>query len=303
VILIADELAQWFNSFTRYQAGEQASNAQQWLSLYDGKALVYDRQTGSKPQVMVRHAAVCVTGGIQPHTLKKSLGRDAYETGLAPRLLLGVLNDDPPHYSRAELPDGIRAAYAALCRNLFSLKPFNDTRAAWTPNVVKLSPEADALWVETFERWRERMFGGDDSERSAVAKLQSTPLRIALVLHVAAAVHEGRNHLDDIAPATVESASRITDWFWRAMQRFAVLRQESDSETDQRRLVEMIGRRPCRAITVRELMTLCRSSYPSAAAAREALDGLVAAKLGEWRARPPGANGGAPTREFALYPL
>ena len=49
----------------------------------NAEPVIVDRKTGTPRTIYVRHAAVCVTGGIQPGILLRALGPEHRESGLA----------------------------------------------------------------------------------------------------------------------------------------------------------------------------------------------------------------------------
>jgi hypothetical protein len=82
-----DELGALIKSFDQYRGG-RGGDAQRWLSIHRAGELLIDRKTGTNKTTFVRHAAVSMAGGIQPGVLRRVLGQEHFENGLAPRLLL-----------------------------------------------------------------------------------------------------------------------------------------------------------------------------------------------------------------------
>ena len=64
--------------------GAQA-DAANWLSMFNADSIIVDRKTGFPRTIHVPQAAVCVTGGIQPGILRRVLGTEHRESGLAAR--------------------------------------------------------------------------------------------------------------------------------------------------------------------------------------------------------------------------
>ena len=87
LLMARDELAAWLGGFDRYAQGK-GGDVPKWLEMHGGRSIMVDRKTGDRKTIYVPRAAVSVTGGIQPATLQRALGRAYFENGLAARLLL-----------------------------------------------------------------------------------------------------------------------------------------------------------------------------------------------------------------------
>ena len=106
------ELGSWFGSFQRYKSGG-GSDAPQWLVMNDGDTLRYDRKHGDPRTVYVPRAAVSLTGTIQPGTLRKLLGQEYLDNGLAARCLWAM----PPEALEGVVRSGDRRrSHRGLCR-------------------------------------------------------------------------------------------------------------------------------------------------------------------------------------------
>jgi hypothetical protein len=81
LLLVRDELAGWLGSFDRYNQGRGA-DAAKWLEMFGGRSIMVDRKSGQSKTIYVQRAAVSVTGGIQPETLRRALGAEHRENGL-----------------------------------------------------------------------------------------------------------------------------------------------------------------------------------------------------------------------------
>jgi hypothetical protein len=96
VLAAVDELAAWLGGFDQYRSG-RGSDAAKWLSIYRAESLIVDRKTGPTKTVFVKRAAVSLAGTIQPQALRRSLGDEYFDNGLAARLLLA----SPPAWQSA----------------------------------------------------------------------------------------------------------------------------------------------------------------------------------------------------------
>ena len=63
-----DELSGWFGGFEKY-ASAQSSSEPKWLELFNGRSMIVDRK--GEGNLAIKHASVCLTGTIQPWTLRK----------------------------------------------------------------------------------------------------------------------------------------------------------------------------------------------------------------------------------------
>src|SRR5262249_22417223 len=78
LLVARDELAAWFNSFTRYKGKAGGSDLPAWLEMHRGGTLVIDRKNGDRPTLFIPRAAVGVTGTIQPGSLSRILTPDFF---------------------------------------------------------------------------------------------------------------------------------------------------------------------------------------------------------------------------------
>ncbi len=90
VLAVRDELSGWLGSFARYKGQGGGSDEPNWLSMHRADAITYDRKTGEKTTIYIPHAAVGVTGGIQPGVLARLLSDHFLESGLAARILFAM---------------------------------------------------------------------------------------------------------------------------------------------------------------------------------------------------------------------
>ena len=81
--MVRAELGGWIGGFDRY-AGGKGGDAAKWLRMFGGRPMIVDRKTSGT--IYVPAAAVSIAGGIQPETLRRALGTEHRENGLAARL-------------------------------------------------------------------------------------------------------------------------------------------------------------------------------------------------------------------------
>ena len=63
VLLLRDELAAWFNSFSRYKGKQGGSDVPNWLEMHRAGPIVYDRKTGDRRSVFVPRARCASRAG------------------------------------------------------------------------------------------------------------------------------------------------------------------------------------------------------------------------------------------------
>jgi len=292
LLMVRDELAGWFN-FDRY-AGGKGGDAAKWLEMYGGRPMMVDRKGGGT--LHVPRASVSITGGIQPATLRRALGREHRDNGLAARLLLAFPPFRPALWTEAEVDPRTDAAVSMAFDRLFLLLLGGDGK----PVSLGMDEAAKAEWVRFHDEHaaEQGRLSGDDA--AAWAKLKGYAARLALVLHLArwaggdAAADPGR-----LDVASVRAGVELTLWFGHEARRVYGMLAESDEDGAARRLTEWIERQG-RIASVRDV-TRGPSEYrgkPEAAAA--ALADLVTRGVAAWDHDGPGPKGGRPPERVRL---
>jgi hypothetical protein len=72
--------------------------------MFGGRSIMVDRKSGQSKTIYIQRAAVSVAGGIQPETLRRALGVEHWENGLAARLLLACPSRQAKRWTEAEVP-------------------------------------------------------------------------------------------------------------------------------------------------------------------------------------------------------
>jgi hypothetical protein len=112
--------------------------------------LVVDRKTGPVKLVHVPRAAVSLTGGIQPETLRRALGREHFENGLAARLLLALPPDRQRRWTEAEVAKSVERSIEEVFTRLFSLEMEEGVGDELSPVILRLTPRGKEAWVAFF---------------------------------------------------------------------------------------------------------------------------------------------------------
>jgi hypothetical protein len=90
-----------------------------------------------------------VSGGIQPAILRRALGLEHRESGLAARLLLACPPRKAKRWTEADIDPSAEAELARLFDRLYELQPTTDDDGEPRPVLVRLSGEAKAAWIPT----------------------------------------------------------------------------------------------------------------------------------------------------------
>src|SRR5207244_2361593 len=85
LLLARDELGGWLNAMDAYKPKGKGGDVAHYLEMHRAGQLIVDRKSGPEKLVHVPRAAVSIVGTIQPETLRRALGREHFEDGLAAR--------------------------------------------------------------------------------------------------------------------------------------------------------------------------------------------------------------------------
>jgi hypothetical protein len=300
-LLARDELRGWLGSFDRYAGGSKGkADEAHWLSMYNGSSVIVDRKTAQAGPIFVPRASISITGGIQPGTLRRALGNEHRESGLAARLLMAF----PPRQRKEWTEDAIRPevleAYAGLFDQLLTLQMTTGEGEAARPVDMVLTAEAKEVFVRYFNMHNAEALALSGDLASAWSKLEETAARLALVLELVTWAASGRSQPPEAVGAeSMEMAVGLVGWFKVETRRiYASLLTDETEETPTAReqLIGFLRRRGGEA-TAREVRQGCRQ-LREAGKAEAALEDLARDGQGAWL--PPEPGPGQPTRRFRL---
>ena len=300
VLAACDELGTWLGGFDQYRSG-RGNDAAKWLSIHRAEGLIVDRKTGTKKTIFVKRAAVSVVGSIQPRTLARALGDQHFENGLAARLLVASPPRMPKQWTDATVDAATYKAVERVYGRLLALNFGTDDNDEAAPIDVPLSPEAKVAWIEFFNEHAAIMANMTGKVAAAYAKLEAYAARLALVVFMVKCVADDSWPTNAAAAIDADSmAAGITlaRWFGNEVQRVYGIIEESDTETEQRQVVEYVQNHGGR-ITANDLRRRSRW-FRTTDDADAFLRGLVEAERGHWDDAPPSENGGRPTRYFCV---
>jgi hypothetical protein len=293
VLLSRDELSGWVRSFNQYKGGKGADMAH-WLQLHRASSLQIDRKTGDRRTIYVRHAAVSISGTIQPGVLEIVMTGEHWEAGLGARLLLCR----PPE-RRKRWTDRVPShtavdGYRTLVQSLLTLTPATDTDGHSEPVPLPLTSEALAYWEQWYNRHADRQAdAASDREAAVLAKLEAYAARFALIFALVATADAVSVDAD-----AIRHGCDLAEWFADEAARVYGELYASDEDRERGELVRWIERHGG-AVTARQVARGL-SRYRASGDARAALQALVDAELGTWQYPPPGPSGGHPAEQFAL---
>jgi hypothetical protein len=298
LLLARDELAGWIGSFDRYAGGKGGADAAHWLSMHNAEGIVVDRKTGLPRTIFVPAAAVCLTGGIQPGILRRALGTEHRESGLAARLLLACPPRQAKRWTEADIDPHLEAQIACLLDRLFALQSaIGDGEPR--PELVKLTPAAKTEWTAFYNSHARELSDLSGDLAAAWSKLEEYAARLALVVHFSrwGADDPTLQSADVVDESSMASGVRLAEWFKHECRRVYSLLSETDEDRDRRRLAEWLDGKGGSA-TAREAQQYCHWLKASGAA-EAALEELAKAGWGHWEPTPAGRRG-QPTRRFVL---
>jgi len=279
LLMVRDELSGWFN-FDRYAQGKGGDVAK-WLEMFGGRSMVVDRKGSGT--IYVPHASVSIAGGIQPETLRRALGQEHRDNGLAARLLFAMPPRNPKAWSEADMDPKCELAVAEIFDELFSLSMDIDADDNQQPKLIKLSKEGKTVWIKFYNEHAQEQVNLSGDEAAAWSKLEGYVPRFALVIHLVRRFANDpalRDHYQ-VDELSVGAGIRIARWFGEESKRVYGILSESDGDRDRRRLIEWIQGKGGTA-TARELSRGPREYRGDNEHAKKALDGLVDAGMGCW---------------------
>jgi hypothetical protein len=294
LLLARDELSGWL-SFDRYSQ-TKGGDVAKYLECHGGRSLTVDRR--SSGTIYIPRAALSITGGIQPAVVRRALGFEHFQNGLAARILWAMPPRRPKRWSESDLPERIEQAVEDIFGRLYELQPDRDDDSDPRPRFVRLSPSGKAAWIQFFTEHAQEQVELSGDEAAAWSKLEGYAARLALVIHCVR-VAAGDSTLE--APDLVDEASMgagitLSRWFGHEARRLYAHFGEDEADRDRRELEGWIRGRGD-VVTPRDLAHGLRRFRNKTNKAHEALEALIKAGLGRWVSQ---TAGGRPSLRFEL---
>jgi hypothetical protein len=274
-----------------------SADAAHWLSIYSGQGIIVDRKSGEQRSLVVPHPVLSVCGGIQPGILKQALGPEHRENGLMARLLFTFPPRRQKRWTDASISRAVEDDYASALNALLDLRG-NPIDVAHRAEDVRLSPQAQQLFIEYVNVTGEEQAKLCGDLAAAWSKLEEIPARLALVVHSVRFVSGETSDAFLCDQDSMQMAISLAAWFKCETQRIYDQLSESPQQQQRRQLCEWIARRGGKVRT-RDLVSSKRS-VPNATTAERLLEELVRAGLGTWS--QSGNTTGPAAREFVLQP-
>jgi hypothetical protein len=300
-LLARDELSAWLGSFCRYKGKQGGTDLPNWLEMFRAGTVIVDRKTGERRQLFIERAAVSVSGTIQPGVLAKALTPEFLDAGLAARLLLAMPVAPPKRWSEVEVAPEAEAAYENTLDRLLTLDFGRDAKGERVPQVLHLSTEAKAAWVEFYNVWAREQAAAEGELAAAFSKLEAYAARFALLHHVATCVALDADDRREISVRSVRAGIALCFWFAAEARRIYATFSETATERATRKLVEHIQAQGGR-ISARQLQRSNSRKYPNSETAEEALEALAQDGLAVWEEPVLTPRGGQPARYLRLNP-
>jgi hypothetical protein len=301
LLMARDELAAWIGAFDRYVQNKGA-DAARWIEMFGGRPMTIDRKTGNTKIIYIERAAVSITGGIQPGTLKRALAREHFENGLAARLLCACPPRRVKKWTETEIGPAMIEAVRMIFETLYTIEPIEGYDGGPAPGLVLLSPAAKKIWIDFYNAHaKEQMdFTGDLS--AAWSKLEGYAARFALVIHLVrwAAGDSSLRDMNVVDERSISAGITLSKWFGYETARVYAILAEDGIGQRRRELIELVQRMGGR-VTERDLAHHSRA-HQGTGMAEKALNLLVGEGYGCWEDVVPTNKGGRPTRCFVLNP-
>lgn len=203
IIIVADELKSFIDSFGRYSKGGNGLGAEvsQILSTWSNVSFSINRK--SEDTKLVDNPAMSIIGGIQPGPLGKTFGTDSLmDSGFTQRFLF-VYPDKAEFIKRLDrkrMTQEMRDSWSDIIGRLFNMEPLT----------LQLSHEAERLYADYADiNDMKADAEEDDYIGGVIQKMNIHVLRLAIMAHLLS------DHWDEpvITGETMSYAIRAADYF------------------------------------------------------------------------------------------
>lgn len=289
-----------FGSFDRYSGGKGA-DAASYLELHGGRQLVIDRKGGVPPVLYVPRASVSITGTIQPDILRRALGSQHRQSGLAARFLFAYPPRLPRRWTDEQIDPVLVNDVAKLVGRLFELPMQIDESGETYPLNLSLTGDAQRAFIAFFNAHgseQDKMIG---DTAAAFSKLEGYAARFTLIHHCClwAAEDTPPTHEQQIGIESVNAGITLARWFANEALHIYAMLDESEQDRSERELVEWIKGRGGR-VTARDVQRGPSQFRQDSVTIGKLLDGMVSKGIGCWEELETGKRGGRPSRTFVL---
>ncbi|MCH8852369.1 MAG: DUF3987 domain-containing protein [Planctomycetes bacterium] len=294
MLVIRDELSGWFRSFDQYKCSK-GTDVAHYLEMHRAGHLLVDRKS-DRSTISVSRAAVSIAGGIQPATLRRALGEENYENGLAARFLMAMPPRKRKRWQDTTVDEVLERRLDNVFDWLFALESGADSGGEPLPVLIPLSPEGQEAWIRFYDEFAAEQSNLTGTLAAAMSKLEGCAARLALIVHLVRCATGELVLGDRIDAESVGIGVTLVRWFARETMRVYAILSETDEDREIRQLVELILAKGGR-ISVRDLQRA--RSYASSDEAESDLSKLVEAGAGTWESVNP-VGGGRPSKNLVL---
>lgn len=192
--------------------------------LWDGNSLTIDRRTSES--FTVRGARLTVALQVQEPTLREFFiksGTLARGTGFLARFLVAWPESTQGFRPFSEAPESwpnLAAFNKRIAEILEQPVPIDD-EGALTPEMLTLTPEAKATWIEYHNSIETQLASGGDlyDVRDVASKTADNAVRLAALFHVFCSTNS-TNSSSKVGVAHLNAAARIATWHLNESRRF-----------------------------------------------------------------------------------
>ena len=210
--------------------------------MHGARDLLVDRKSADRRTTIVRRAAVSIVGGIQPETLRRTLGQKHFENGLAARLLLAMPPRQAKHWTETEIDDLLDQKIGRLFARLNEIEPGRDDNNRPKPVVLGLSAAGKKAWVEFYDQHAQRQADASGEQAAALSKAEGAAARLALVLHCVREAAGDKTVSSSIDDQDIGSGVALALWYADEAERVYHVLQEDDDGRLRRQVVELVSR-------------------------------------------------------------
>lgn len=220
ILISADELKSFIDSFGRYAKGGNGSGTEvsQLLSIWSNVSFTINRK--SEETRLVDNPAMSIVGGIQPNPLGRTFGTDALmDSGFTQRFLF-VYPDKTKfvkRHDRKQMTQEMRDIWSGIIQRLFEMEPLS----------IHLSHEAERLYADYADANDMKADAETDDYIGGVKqKMNIHVLRLSIMAHLLS------DHWKDpvIIGDEMNYAIRVADYFTRThVERIYPLLRETNA--------------------------------------------------------------------------
>ena len=250
ILMKNDELSSWVLGMNQYRAGK-GDDQQKYMSFWSGDQEKIDRKT--QDPIYIENPFVCITGNIPPDVLPKLTNEQGHEDGFIHRILFSYPDVVRIRWTSSEIDPYLLANYDSLVRALYAIPWRNVDGNPYSPNVIRLSADAEKLfkdWFNDHEEEKEQPLF-PICLRGPWGKFRGYCARLTLILHLART--GGELDPDGISRDDMLNGIILTEYFKKHCRRVYAKLQITDKDMQVQRVAEWARTRTNGILTPRDL--------------------------------------------------